>query len=1183
MRSKKLAREVVKPYRDSGGGTSILDMRQKIAQKYSRIASRESGLSECYWPLFYDWGVLVSNRKKIGRRRPVDVLGCSLRFKNMVLDLAPCQFGGFVSYITGVNERHQNATEKITGKASVGRFVGLCEDSRRLKILTREGFGNVILRNKAFKVKGGELFNPLLGIRSDITGLRSWERVDYSKCFLTTRKGGPEWKTVKRRITEQFVDPNTDTSEAKVGGKSEVTGGSTAKIVGEGWKVLEDLMIDDSVPENILNRPLSTANNDNNRVKIKTTLFYLPRSESETKKQTPIPKDVLKKLATTDATGNRTTRREALEEWFGSRTDFSDQSIEGMQDPGRKLTRRQQSLLENKLDKRVVEQQTAVWAREQLRKKKDRETGGAFSMFQAELAAEEIPEQFRWGTEGPNPQPFARIVNYNEEESWCTATFLDGENLNTLVPVDNVLIKPNGYLYSMQMCKTSNSATATGRYYEMYDVGALCELENDLKRSYSETAPNSDTHNGEEGLLMQKELGPGGRPALTKGEQDLRKIFSKEEILQGDLEEIGKHYDLNTWEEASSEEANLFRLVAGREPITIVILRKIKTLVDTTLKLKCRVILLANQLKTIPCDSPFKLDGGSTPAQLALTCMDAVDIVEIREEVTGDGKSAFPSTTVFRDAESSAPLYRDDKTGEVKRAHLIGRLPSSIPTTNPYVKITGGANGASSNPIFYDSTSDARLLCGPLTRSSRDGCLFIGADEFTRDAKPEYDLRLAKHQIEGGVDGSELKGVRGPFCFGRNGHFRSAPDNTKPIIRKHVDDYKESYKGTAKACLMKYFGKVLNIEPDSRVLVQSTNGVNWSCYLYLGVEYYRLAEQNEGVWGDNTRLFVGQNRYVEQLKARLIKEGHKFLKSKIAWSKAFGAEHMLDLETKKEEEVPLADTRELQGINGRIIPISKTGWQYLYPIKRSSSVPAFPSALKRSRQLEGYIASNFYLRAMVPEPRREKVDNLNKYHIRGFSDSDYCGEKAEGENDRALISNSGMYISISGMGVLAGTIKQPTCKLSVGEAELNANNVTSRACDSIVELLDELRITESELISEELVMDNSSGIDINLNKSLGKRSMAFKNRELGVRTKLASPYNLHPIKITKVDTLLNPADCMTKPLADREFQDAMGLMDIFATPLVTEGASFEQMIKHYGEYMCAYECVEERVRKGTYK
>lgn len=114
-------------------------------------------------------------------------------------------------------------------------------------------------------------------------------------------------------------------------------------------------------------------------------------------------------------------------------------------------------------------------------------------------------------------------------------------------------------------------------------------------------------------------------------------------------------------------------------------------------------------------------------------------------------------------------------------------------------------------------------------------------------------------------------------------------------------------------------------------------------------------------------------------------------------------------------------------------------------------------------------------------------------------------------------------------------------------------------------------------------MDNSSGIDINLDKSLGKRSMAFKNRELGVRTKLASPHNLHPIKITKVGSLLNPANCMTKALAERDFQEAVDLMDIVATPLITEGASFEQMINNYGELVSTYVCAEERLRKGTHK
>lgn len=407
-----------------------------------------------------------------------------------------------------------------------------------------------------------------------------------------------------------------------------------------------------------------------------------------------------------------------------------------MIDPGGELARRQQSLLGNKLDKRVLEKETAVWAREQLEKKEDSRAGGAFSHFQAEMTEDEIPEQSGWGTEGPSSQPFARIVNYDTEGGWRAATLMGGGNPSTLVPVDSILTKPSGHLYSTRSCKASNSASAVSRYHEMRDVGPLFGLEKDPRESYSEATfsrdPECDSDSGEKELGVQKELGPGGRPALVRRERDLREIFSKEETPEGGMEEINKHYDLSTREEASPEEASLSRLVAGREPMAIVVLRKTKTLAGASLRLKCRVTLLASQLRTIPGDSPFKLDGGSIPAQLTLTCADVVEIVEVREEVAGDGRSAFPSTKVFRDAESSAPLRRDDKTGEFRRVYLRGRLPSSAPCSSQHVKITGGANGASSNPVFYDSTSDSRLLCGPLVRSSRDGCLFVGTGKSFR-------------------------------------------------------------------------------------------------------------------------------------------------------------------------------------------------------------------------------------------------------------------------------------------------------------------------------------------------------------------------------------------------------------------------------------------------------------------
>lgn len=159
--------------------------------------------------------------------------------------------------------------------------------------------------------------------------------------------------------------------------------------------------------------------------------------------------------------------------------------------------------------------------------------------------------------------------------------------------------------------------------------------------------------------------------------------------------------------------------------------------------------------------------------------------------------------------------------------------------------------------------------------------------------------------------------------------------------------------------------------------------MNWSCYLYLGVEYYRLASQNSGGLDGCARLFVSQNRYLDQLRVRLTKEGHKFARPRTARPKAFGADHQLDLETKKEEEVPLADTRELQGVDGRVIPISKTGWQYLYPIERSSSAPAFPSALERSKQLESCIASHYCVEAMAPEPSRGEAEGVRQVPRQG--------------------------------------------------------------------------------------------------------------------------------------------------------------------------------------------------------
>lgn len=158
-----------------------------------------------------------------------------------------------------------------------------------------------------------------------------------------------------------------------------------------------------------------------------------------------------------------------------------------------------------------------------------------------------------------------------------------------------------------------------------------------------------------------------------------------------------------------------------------------------------------------------------------------------------------------------------------------------------------------------------------------------------------------------------------------------------------------------------------------------------------------------------------------------------------------------------------------------------------------------------------------------------------------------------------------MRVSINGMGVLAGAIKQPTCRLPAGESELSASHVTSRASGSVVELLDEIRVTESELNSEELVVDNSSCIDTNLSKSLGERSVALENRDLAVRAKLASPRYFHPIKISRVDSLLTPADCMTRALAEKQFQEAGDLMDIIPTPLITEGAGFGQMAQGYNQ------------------
>lgn len=150
------------------------------------------------------------------------------------------------------------------------------------------------------------------------------------------------------------------------------------------------------------------------------------------------------------------------------------------------------------------------------------------------------------------------------------------------------------------------------------------------------------------------------------------------------------------------------------------------------------------------------------------------------------------------------------------------------------------------------------------------------------------------------------------------------------------------------------------------------------------------------------------------------------------------------------------------------------------------------------------------------------------------------------------------------------------------ETELYAATECAKDMDTTISLIEELLITDSNLINSKLYVDNESELDLCYSRGLSKRSRAFRTRELSLRQRIAHPFCSVNFSMNKIGREENVSDGGTHALPKSGFSRFCKQLDMILLNEL-EGAgdidlgNMEELVQKIGDHL--YEFVPADVKR----
>lgn len=319
------------------------------------------------------------------------------------------------------------------------------------------------------------------------------------------------------------------------------------------------------------------------------------------------------------------------------------------------------------------------------------------------------------------------------------------------------------------------------------------------------------------------------------------------------------------------------------------------------LRAKSRIVVLAQTLRREATNPTCaRWEGGFTPTTRNLLRTEILDVITNRGSIIAGSSAAFISTKYGLKGDHSLPAVQTPN-GELDRARPVMILPLNIERKARYVKLRKSINGFSSGPLTWDFRSTARLRSAGYRQCLRDPCFFCLPDEWSDVNGERCEIGITEAQQEAGVGESEP--IRKPFWkAGYGGRDLSSPNKSRSIVRKHVDDFRESASYTtgekekpetiglaedSNFQLVKKLQPLLNLKLRDSITATDELSNQWRCALHLGMEMFVNHPHCN-------RLFFSQNRYLAGLMGNVGKSSARETNTPI--TKSFEGEYRMAID-----------------------------------------------------------------------------------------------------------------------------------------------------------------------------------------------------------------------------------------------------------------------------------------------